>query len=1025
MATHFNAFISYRHSPLDSQIAQRIHRQLERFKIPKAIQKATGIKKIDRIFRDKEELPLSVNLSDDINEALLHSDYLIVICSPRFQQSQWCLREIDLFLQTHPIERILIVLAEGEPDDVVPPILMQNREPLCCDYRMKPRKSKAIELPRLVSAILGCRYDDLRQRQRQYKLRRLVALFSAALVASLSLTAYFIHTSIQIQKANDDLYAANVQIQQANVQIQDNLDQALKNQSEYLAAAAGERMEAGDRLTAISLALAALPSREGERPYVPEAERALSDALSSYQAKEQVVAQGAFVTDGLVRQFHVSQDGERLFILDARKVLTVWDTVSFQKCSTIDLSAYAAEEFYLTAAGNILVCAANTTDTLLCYQPDGTLLWQKDHCLDLAFLDDRSKILVHQNDYKTLRQFAVFDADSGEPTGVQIPITEQEQGSTPTQFLQLDNLSEQPVLMRYFAGTTDFVYLLDLQSGTVRKVTQMDTSFSGDNCSVDYAKLDADGNVILMRGDGSGVYNGNYGTFQITSPDRADILFFDGKTLEQKWQSQITTYIYSSSRTIAPIPKSNLLLMQSGDVIQIHDKTTGKQVAQCQLPAIPLHLEVEEESAWGLTQNGAYFSYNYAEDRCYVTPFTDTQLNGGIINRGYFVHVPLESQITVYRSMKDTAGIAYEEALSSLVSTSRVSGQYMAAMTGKMLNLLDTDSKQLLWQQELDFGCEMLDFSRDGKCLFLWNRYDDLISAFRVEDGARADIPMATDIEDRYTTQESDVLLEGDKLLYVLEADGLTQLRRMDLSIGKEDLSVDIPALTMEITDYKQTTSFLLATDTYAWILREEAVSVIDLQNGEMKTLLEGISFKPTYAWNPAHSELLIAAGHELLLAEPDGRILRHIDLEDKRGIGVFRYGEQLLTLCDDGAVYRYDRQGNLLSRTTLHLYDSFFTNINYDADPADIGWWKTSDGDLIVKAFTAGNIIDCSQWQSRAFVPKLQAYAPRGDEILCFEDNRLHAYARYTTGQQMEKAREVLGDFRLTQQQLKYYGLS
>ena len=167
MATHFNAFISYRHSPLDSQIAQRIHRQLERFKIPKAIQKATGIKKIDRIFRDKEELPLSVNLSNDINEALVHSDFLIVICTPRFQQSQWCMREIDLFLQTHSVEQVLIVLAEGEPDDVVPPVLTQNREPLCCDYRMKPNKAKNIELPRLVSAILGCRYDDLRQRQRQ------------------------------------------------------------------------------------------------------------------------------------------------------------------------------------------------------------------------------------------------------------------------------------------------------------------------------------------------------------------------------------------------------------------------------------------------------------------------------------------------------------------------------------------------------------------------------------------------------------------------------------------------------------------------------------------------------------------------------------------------------------------------------------------------------------------------------------------------------------------------------------------
>ena len=115
----YNAFISYRHSPTDIKVAAEIQRQLERFHIPAAIRKSTGMKKISRIFRDKEELPLSVNLSDDINEALVHSDFLIVICTPRFQQSQWCMREIDLFLQTHSVERVLIVLAEGEPDDVV------------------------------------------------------------------------------------------------------------------------------------------------------------------------------------------------------------------------------------------------------------------------------------------------------------------------------------------------------------------------------------------------------------------------------------------------------------------------------------------------------------------------------------------------------------------------------------------------------------------------------------------------------------------------------------------------------------------------------------------------------------------------------------------------------------------------------------------------------------------------------------------------------------------------------------------
>ena len=56
MIERYNAFISYKHAPLDTKVASEIQTRLERFRIPKAIQKSSGIKKIDRIFRDKEEL---------------------------------------------------------------------------------------------------------------------------------------------------------------------------------------------------------------------------------------------------------------------------------------------------------------------------------------------------------------------------------------------------------------------------------------------------------------------------------------------------------------------------------------------------------------------------------------------------------------------------------------------------------------------------------------------------------------------------------------------------------------------------------------------------------------------------------------------------------------------------------------------------------------------------------------------------------------------------------------------------------
>ena len=57
MGLKYNAFISYRHSEVDSKIASEVQTRLERFRIPKAIIKKTGVKRFERIFRDKEELP--------------------------------------------------------------------------------------------------------------------------------------------------------------------------------------------------------------------------------------------------------------------------------------------------------------------------------------------------------------------------------------------------------------------------------------------------------------------------------------------------------------------------------------------------------------------------------------------------------------------------------------------------------------------------------------------------------------------------------------------------------------------------------------------------------------------------------------------------------------------------------------------------------------------------------------------------------------------------------------------------------
>ena len=223
---HYDAFISYRHSEMDSFVAQNLHRKLENFKLPKSIASKVrnGKTKITRIFRDVDELPLSDNLSDPINDALLNSDFLITICTPRYPESKWCLKEIETFIKMHDREHVLVVLAEGEPLDSFPEILTyeeyttinengesitekREMEPLAADTRGENKKEilKAMDTAvlKLAAAMFGLNFDDLKQRHREQKIRRMITVFGSIGAAVLAFAVFATAMLIKISHQNN------------------------------------------------------------------------------------------------------------------------------------------------------------------------------------------------------------------------------------------------------------------------------------------------------------------------------------------------------------------------------------------------------------------------------------------------------------------------------------------------------------------------------------------------------------------------------------------------------------------------------------------------------------------------------------------------------------------------------------------------------------------------------------------------------------------------------------------------------
>ena len=117
-ALRYRAFISYSHR--DSKLAQKLHRRLETYAIPRALRGvnsdgSTIAKRLGAVFRDRDELAAAANLSRSIEEALDASSALIVVCSPAAVASLFVDAEIAYFRRNHPDRPTLAFIVDGDP----------------------------------------------------------------------------------------------------------------------------------------------------------------------------------------------------------------------------------------------------------------------------------------------------------------------------------------------------------------------------------------------------------------------------------------------------------------------------------------------------------------------------------------------------------------------------------------------------------------------------------------------------------------------------------------------------------------------------------------------------------------------------------------------------------------------------------------------------------------------------------------------------------------------------------------------
>lgn len=1014
MDIHFNAFISYRHHPDDIKVAMQVHRALERYHIPRGLKKKLNVRGPMRLFRDKEELPITSNLNDDIGDALRNSDYLIVICSVHTKESIWVQREIELFLKSHPRHRVLTVLASGEPYDVIPEILLYDDkvdpvtgetvremvEPLSCDWRIGPKRAKREELPRLAAPLLGCAYDELRQRQKQYRTRRMVAALSVVLAASLGFSAYVLRNSMIIQ--------------QKNVEIQANLDESLRNQSRHLATAAQERLDAGDRFMAIALAKAALPSETTDRPYVADAELALSNALSVYQENLRTIAVGAVSpgSQAVITQFWVDPDGKTIYIKDMRNHITVWDASSLEKLSSWDYSKDLLEKLVPANDGLALVkCSTDNRHELRCVKADGTVLWTQANCVDVTIAEDADVALAIVEEDQDGYKLVYLDLHSGKQLKEPVALDMFDDSIKPRQFYPCDVQEGMPVILSAYPDKK--LVMCDWESGKQLELPAELSSYA-------IATITSDRKLVAISYGEADVFAGVFDDNRVNSTLRMQVACCDLTDGTFLWQTEMTSSV-SGNASVNEIPGGGRVLCQSGPVFQVLDLESGETLNRCQAGSSAVAVVMGEKYAQAILEDGYICNYWYDENYCYEDKSLQSGVYDAYICNGYFSLQRYGNQVTIYQRVSPPTLWDHDYSYAIFATDQRVHGDQWLIRSSSDLYLFDLKTHEVRWAAETPVNL-LMGFNDDGTRI----RFLDNDGYLYILDSAACELVSTPEAITEETYERG--YFQDEMLYYITSGftDDWESYTRVNVKAldGGECASYELPAKTADDVSYRYIPIGQSGQFLWLWESKLGQLLQLDLSSGALEVLAEDMETCPAFAANDDGTRVAFTnLDHVLVLGEEMQTIAMEADV---LAGSLYFYDEELLVLCDNGYLYRYDAHDNLLSSTELDVSDSFSSDLLKieEVSQADINWQRIPGGKLVVSTFAQGNVIDCESWRVSASVPGYYFYRDADNTFVCNGDSGICAYPAYSLEQLLQFAQEELGDYSLTDQQKDAYGI-
>ncbi|MCR5066499.1 MAG: toll/interleukin-1 receptor domain-containing protein [Erysipelotrichaceae bacterium] len=922
----YNAFISYRHAEPDIRVAKEIQQQLERFKIPAAIRQKYGINKIERIFKDQEELALTDDLSKQLDENLRNSEYLIVICSPSYLQSKWCLQEVDHFLRYHDRDHVICALADGEPPAVFPPVLLKQTrevirkgkkeiieetvEPLASDYRQDFREARRVELPRIAARLIGCSYDELVMRQEKYRRRRLAGILSAVSAGAVIAISYLLWSNAQISR---------------------NYRQSLINESKVLSGNAVIAMEEKDRYSALADSLQALPSEDVDRPVIDEAQYAAALASYAYQTPYSYLEVWRIDQAGDITDHFLSRDGRFIVCLNRNLEVSTYSISSGEKVSSFLLEGSSLPSHIEEGTNGQLISYHD--GEVHCYDYiKGQQLWSlplKYQQIGIAHLSHDRKYIAAAD---TLA-IQVMTAEGGMYLSMPLP---GEIDGYLTDFLWSEDDRYLAAVLRengrykigYYEFDTSRFFLHEEEWLHIDKLFYSNT---GD---------------LIVIGDNNASSSANYRDRTYLIPGEYILTAY--RDQQKLYSLSLTAATLNGSYQIEETVRGEYVVTIGNQLYLISGR--GELLAEHRMPdEITGILDYDDETVSLALYGGSNIMVSLKEGASVaIRQFSGNCAQAQMMADGGYL-ILSDGNLQIYESVCDDSLQYFDASLRSSADAFFTSGKLLAVTADREVCLYDRESRKLLKTISLsrNDGYHYLDCDNgvlrilriSGRTGAMSVLFYDMASGellkernlglreFHVARGYLSEplsVSDASYLEYIYRGCSSMVLQDG--ILYLHQQDEPNTFVIYDL--GKDELSsvsVNIPANCTLLDSTILQGPGAIAVNNEATrlftVMRNRSTGamsgiVIDLKTGEYRQVAEGTFDETMFVWKDS---LLIMREHGLEALSEDGTLLYTIPLTTSQPLAVDMHDGLVICVFADGRLQTY-RQGTLEKTVELAL---------------------------------------------------------------------------------------------------------